>query len=1554
MSRSLRPVLTLLVLLLLVTAPIISFYPVKLSDEKARTGHIDSTYPIPEDYTIEPDTSKEEPRNLVELTFQFEFPEPQFIEDNEYLRIEMPGSYIFIEGKPQLPKFTRWLTMPRDTELTGSELKGIETFEIDIQRDILPVPLSQPHLENSAWAGAQHKYYDGERFSKSVPEPYRDEEVYDSSTPYPSSWYEVRKGMGRDPETDEISLFLVVDFFPVRYSPASGILIIATTAVVKLSIASTESREGAPRSGPGTDMVLIGPENLRNAATPLADHKTSTGLDTLYVSLDDIYNSVYFPVQGANNPEKIKYFIRDALENWGIVYVLLVGDSDVCPVRYARVPDGYDDNGAAGLDGVDVPCDAYYADIYNGSGDFCDWNANGNGRYGEENDECDMYYDVYVGRLPTGNGAELTDMVDDIIHYENNTMGADWFLNANLHGMDTFTWAPTAEGEYTLDQIADSGYLAGFDISKYYETQGTLSKTAIVNGLNAGAGFAAFSDHGDHHCWGATGEGDGLFDRNDAAALTNGNMLPVVTFDACLCGSFDNELATSYWTENPGESISEKLLLNENGGAIAVISATRVGWGDGGTNYAKHRSGYLGIHLYKSFQEGKRTPGRMLAGSVAYYMTEVGDDDDKDHKTLTEYGLLGDPSLAIGGLPLEVSMTGGNATIKPGSNGVFTFRVKNVSPFGENIDVDFSRLPTGFQGSASQNIPVIPGGTTNITVSIEPPRGLAAGTSYGAPVGIVCRGRGEFFDAECKIGEEYGVSLTSPLTEDTTDPGAKIPFWIELINDGNVQDTFELSFLENLSGWSIWAQSGNITVPAFDSSNITIYIQPSNLSLYGTRRITVAAVSLGSNRTVMATLKFNITIRRIYEFKVDDIPNIQLLPGENTLLDISINNTGNGKERFDIEITGRPENWTANLKEFYVEIEAYSQRSATLEIFVPTDALASDDYEVYVHISSNAGKIHKDLEVKVGVTKVYDIRLTCEENSGNTSNLRSLNYSINIANPGNFDDVVDVEVHNLSNNFTYSFSKDKINLKAFSEESVVLGIIPKENAVAGRYPFQVKAVSETNTSCNRSLPIEIEVDPYYGCEISISKDQFIPSSNNTLAFYPGQDTNITFSVRNLANTPDNIIITSSDMAVVETEILPPVLKMEAFSSGEGKINIKASEDALAGTYYLNLSVRSGFGPVDENSTDRCRIRIDIRPVFELTLSPSTIEREVESGELVCTYWISNKGNSPDEVIVEYFGDSAKWLQFPLRDLTIQPRKDAGLTLNLSVPKNAGSGKHTLEIRVSSEIDDSVFARSVMNITVTENSDGKLLGGLSDNKLVLVVGVILAIVIILIVILIVAVKRRTKKTGEPTPIPNESELGPEPLPPTYEDLYSDLPSVPRSFGEYEHQYESEEYVEYPIVEEIVEEIVSEHEFDGEGIWSEEHRHEEPSVHYAPMEVILPDGETRSLAVEESELTAWDDGMEAEFREMKMPLKSGRKRKRKEKEKGKTASKKKQRDIEGMIKPIYRTDIIDALFDFDEEPAEVSVADWDADDDEEKDIDISDDLEDEGLSGLEWEE
>src|SRR5512136_957021 len=83
----------------------------------------------------------------------------------------------------------------------------------------------------------------------------------------------------------------------------------------------------------GYDFIIITPVDFSNELQPLVTHKEQHGITTKIVTLDDIYDSVYFPAQGRDDAEKIKYFIKNVYDSWNISYALFVGGRALIPIR---------------------------------------------------------------------------------------------------------------------------------------------------------------------------------------------------------------------------------------------------------------------------------------------------------------------------------------------------------------------------------------------------------------------------------------------------------------------------------------------------------------------------------------------------------------------------------------------------------------------------------------------------------------------------------------------------------------------------------------------------------------------------------------------------------------------------------------------------------------------------------------------------------------------------------------------------------------------------------------------------------------------------------------------------------------------------------------------------------------------------------------------------------------------------------------------------------------------------------------------------------------------
>ncbi|MEM2583045.1 MAG: C25 family cysteine peptidase [Candidatus Thermoplasmatota archaeon] len=486
---------------------------------------------------------------------------------------------------------------------------------------------------------------------------------------FPQKWYEYSIGVGI--EKGERCIFLTIYFYNTIFSGKK--FLHAKDFDIKIDYVLPEKIESLAKY----DFLIISPDEWINELEALKQHKESKGIKTIVVGLNEIYSGKYFSSYGRDDAEKIKYFIKNAIEEWGIKYVLLVGgrafgykERWIMPVRYTNLDD------RSGWE-TGYLSDLYFADIYkyeNGSIVFEDWDSNGNGIFAEwkgmKRDNLDLYPDVYVGRLACRNKYELKIVIDKIIKYENNPFidFKKFILVAGDSYNDTHNYI---EGELATWEAYK--YMRDFEAIKLWASEVDLSSKNIINAINGGAGFAYFCGHGNPMSWsthepGNFGEWEEGLQIFDMPFLRNGYELPVVVIGGCHNSQFNVSIFYSFdkekvWKgENAPECWSWWLTRKINGGAIATIGNTGLGYHgsedenkDGIPDYLQILDGWLEINFFRIYNEGVNILGMLHSQTLKEFIDYFPGDVNMplknvlDVKVVQEWLLLGDPTLRIGG-----------------------------------------------------------------------------------------------------------------------------------------------------------------------------------------------------------------------------------------------------------------------------------------------------------------------------------------------------------------------------------------------------------------------------------------------------------------------------------------------------------------------------------------------------------------------------------------------------------------------------------------------------------------------------------------------------------------------------------------------------------------------------------------------------------------------------------------------------------------------------------------------------------------------------------------
>jgi len=147
------------------------------------------------------------------------------------------------------------------------------------------------------------------------------------------------------------------------------------------------------------DLVIISSSYYLSDVARLRDHKNSTGIASRVVAIEDIYDGVIFTLEGRDQPEQIKYFLKNALDSWDISYVLLFGSTKIIPTRWGNVIPFEDEP-------YNYTSELYYADIYDSEGNFSTWDEDNDSQFLEwynqslpDDNKQDLIPEIAVGRI---------------------------------------------------------------------------------------------------------------------------------------------------------------------------------------------------------------------------------------------------------------------------------------------------------------------------------------------------------------------------------------------------------------------------------------------------------------------------------------------------------------------------------------------------------------------------------------------------------------------------------------------------------------------------------------------------------------------------------------------------------------------------------------------------------------------------------------------------------------------------------------------------------------------------------------------------------------------------------------------------------------------------------------------------------------------------------------------------------------------------------------------------------------------------------------------------
>jgi hypothetical protein len=382
-------------------------------------------------------------------------------------------------------------------------------------------------------------------------------------------------------------------------------------------------------SSGSADMIIVTHPLFITYAQKLADiHLKNDGLISLIITPQQIYNEFS---GGIPDISAIRNFLRmKYLKQKGSVhplkYLLLFGDGsyenktpppnnpDFIPTYQSEISNVYVSS---------FTSDDFYGLLDDGAG------------------EADGTEDIGIGRLPVSDTVQAGIVLSKIKKYLDPANMGDWknVICLTADDEDGNTHMSDAEGlaavlkdsvpAYNIDKI----YLDAFKQTTTVNGQSYPDVNKAINDrINSGCLIFNYTGHGNESSLAA----EGVVKTQDINSWKNGGKLPLFITATCEFSRFDDveiNLATRQMTGKP--SGGEMVLLNKDGGGIALMSTTRVVYS--APNYDLNRN------IFSCAFSRDNDGNSLCFGDII----KIAKNNSESGPNKRNFTLLGDPALKL-------------------------------------------------------------------------------------------------------------------------------------------------------------------------------------------------------------------------------------------------------------------------------------------------------------------------------------------------------------------------------------------------------------------------------------------------------------------------------------------------------------------------------------------------------------------------------------------------------------------------------------------------------------------------------------------------------------------------------------------------------------------------------------------------------------------------------------------------------------------------------------------------------------------------------------------
>jgi hypothetical protein len=462
-------------------------------------------------------------------------------------------------------------------------------------------------------------------------------------------------------------------------------------------------------------LLIVTASGLSEYLEPLANHRSEQGIKVRVVEIDDI------PVDPLlDTRENLRNYLKNNYKNWGLSYLLIVGNNADIPQAKLHSANGIEDETGREQQPGPVYSDIYYSILTS------KWDTNGNGLMGEPIDNVDIDPQIAVGRFPISSKKYVEQWVESVINYDFSDhkrealqIGAIYsFDNENGDRSNQYTDGATMHNVIWDEILSKNGFRRtrifendSKGIPSIVDTDRRLDRKTLLSTINENKyGFINYLAHGSKTSimrkrWINDDNDNGWADKNEilletiletpfTAEIDSGLVIATACSTAFVATELDS-LATSFLRSGASAYIG--------GSAINFFMPGWRGADEGGNQT-------ISYNITRNYVDGSTIGWSLMSSLRSYYKNFGGlGGRSKALQNVYSFILLGDPSMKLdppkNTKHLQLTATPNSTKVTSGKTTSIEIQIGNIESI-DPIRLSIEKPILGIDISFSNNEPL--------------------------------------------------------------------------------------------------------------------------------------------------------------------------------------------------------------------------------------------------------------------------------------------------------------------------------------------------------------------------------------------------------------------------------------------------------------------------------------------------------------------------------------------------------------------------------------------------------------------------------------------------------------------------------------------------------------------------------------------------------------------------------------------------------------------------------------------------------------------------------